>query len=391
MKKYHISYADWTSREFGALARCLLTGRVNQGPDIARLQERLQMMYAPSQVFLLNYAHHGIGLALRMLAHQRPERSQVIVPAYICPSVPQAVAAVGLQVRYVDVGDDLNLSLDSVRQALNADTLAVIAPHMYACPAPIEAIEALCSEAGVFLVDDAAQVVGVRVGGRLLGTFGDVGVISFAQSKTVVTGIRGSGGVLLVNRPVWVDELGQLCGNLPSSSSRLGPLADFLWNHVGRPYTGHTGYYLGRLFGLEPAAPPTAAQISHLEASIALVQLGRLDALLAEKTQIAQLYHQALQAYPRIQFPQFSPGRYLARVMLRLPQGASVSAVRSRALRLGVETRSGYAVHVPSDVIAPQAEAFAQRLVGVPCRNGMTESDAHAICAALDASLADNG
>ena len=290
----------------------------------------------------------------------------------------------------MDVGDDLNLSLDSVRQALNVDTLAVIVPHMYACPAPIEEIEALCSEAGVFLVDDAAQVVGVRVGGRLLGTFGDVGVISFAQSKTVVTGIRGSGGVLLVNRPTWAEEAGQLCGNLPSSSGRIGPLADFLWNYVGSPYTGHTGYYLGRLLGLEPTASDAVTRISHLEASIALAQLARLDALLAEKTHIAQLYHQALQGYPRIQFPQFSSGRYLARVMLLLPQGASLGAVRSSALRFGVETRSGYAAHAPSDAIAPRAVALSQRLLGVPCRMGMTVSDTRAICAALDASIDNN-
>jgi hypothetical protein len=40
--------------------------------------------------------------------------------------------------------------------AIDADTLAVVAPHMYGCPASIAEIEALCRSKGVFLVDDAA-------------------------------------------------------------------------------------------------------------------------------------------------------------------------------------------------------------------------------------------
>ena len=114
--------------------------------------------------------------------------------------------------------------------------------------------------------------------GRLLGTFGDVGVISFAQSKTIVTGIRGSGGVLLINRPALAAQLREACEILPTSSGRLGQWADFLWNHVGHVYTGHSGYYLSRVLvalGHAPAAAAPAMQISNLEAGIALAQLGR--------------------------------------------------------------------------------------------------------------------
>lgn len=394
MQRYHLAYADWSGREYAAMAKCLLRGRIHRGPAPAALSARLAALYAPSEVHLLNYGHHAIELALGMFSRRRPERVEVIVPAYICPSVVSAVVACGLRVRSVDVQDDLNMGPEDVRAALGPDTLAVIAPHMYGCPAPMGEIEALCASAQVFLIDDAAQVVGVRQDGRLLGTFGDAGVISFAQSKTIVTGIRGSGGVLLVNRAEWQAEARQLCSVLPPASGRLGPLADFLWNYVGHAHTGHSGYYLSRALaklGWSQAPSSSATQISHLEASIAQVQLDRLEALLREKVRVAQAYHQALQGYPNLQFPQYVPGRFLARVMLLLPEGIDLDLVRREALKRGVETRAGYSAHVSEGAQAPRSKEMAMRLVGVACKAGLSDADAAVICAVLEASLQSAG
>jgi len=70
---------------------------------------------------------------------------------------------------------------------------------MYGCPARIDEIERMAASAGAFVIDDAAQIVGIESNGRVLGGCGDIGIQSFAQSKSVVTGVRGSGGALLVN------------------------------------------------------------------------------------------------------------------------------------------------------------------------------------------------
>lgn len=390
MKHYDIGYADWTLREFGAMARCLLTGRVNQGPDIERLQDRLQTMYAPSVVHLLNYAHHGIGLALSMFQREQPGRKEVIVPSYICPSVPQTVRSAGLRVQCVPVGGDLNLTVEGVRNAINAETLAVIAPHMYGCPAPIEALESLCREAGVYLIDDAAQVVGVRAGGRLLGTFGDVGVISFAQSKAIVTGIRGSGGVLLVNRAEWVNEAAKACAGLSPARGRLGAMADFLWNHLWHAYTGHSGYYLQRLqerLGMRRAAAEGPTRIGNMDAAVARVQWDRWDAMQRERLRVLQSYAEALPAVDGLSLPQYQPGRYLARVMVQLPPGVAGENVRRHLVAARVETRAPYPPVAEAGVDAAQVCGF-QRLVGLPSSSSLSRQDIASICAALHAAIA---
>lgn len=386
----HLAYADWTRREVAAIAGCFLSGRVHNGPAPAQLAQRLAALYAPSGVQLLNSAHHGIELGLGWLAQRQPERQEVVVPGYICPSVPQSVLACGLRPRVVDVQSDLNLSVQSVAQALGPHTLAVIAPHMFACPAPMEALERLCRDAGVALIDDAAQVAGVRVAGRLLGSFGDMGVISFAQSKTIVTGVRGSGGVVLINQPARFEGFESAFAALPEASGRTAALLDFLLNDVGRRFTGALGYRLAQAMPawLGHARPALrASRISHLDARIALVQLSRLHDLVQEKTRVVALYGQALKEVPRLGFPQYAPGRYLARVVLRLPEGTPTERFRQLALSRGVETRAGYAVAPEWRSCAPNAWRVSPRLVGVPLRCGMGEADVRSVCDRLDDAL----
>lgn len=389
MKRLSIEYADWSYREYATIARNMLRGRVHQGPDTQRLTEQLALMYAPSDIQLVNYGHHAIEIALSIFKQRRPERMQVVGPAYICPSVLESVEKCGLQWRSVDVREDLNIDVDAMARVLDADTLAVIAPHMYGCPANIEVIEDRCRAAGTYLIDDAAQVVGVEKNGRLLGTFGDMGIVSFAQSKMVVTGIRGSGGMLLVNNASWRLAVERRCAALASPAGRLGPILDFLWNHLAEPYTGHTGYYLGRMFralGLDEPQSPGIMKVANLEAAIALVQLDRLESILASKRRVVQAYKKVLESFPALRFAQYGPDRALARVVLEVPAGVNLAALRQIARQQGVQTRKAYPLALDASE-SSLAFALSHRLVGVPCGAGITEKEIEHICTVLVRAL----
>lgn len=386
----HLSYADWTGREVAVIAQCLLTGRVHSGDAPAKLARELGAFYAPSEVKLLNTAHHGIEMGLRCFKQQKPACKEVILPAYICPSVPQAVRASGLEVRSVDVQGDLNLSAAAVAQAMGPNTLAVIAPHMYGCPAPIEEIEQVCQQAGVALIDDAAQVVGVRANGRLLGTFGEMGVISFAQSKAIVTGVRGSGGMLLLNDLRLSEQMQSQFAELTPAHGRPVAMLDFLLNDVYRRFTGGVGHHLARIFPAllgDERASVRASTISNMDANIALVQLDRLSEMVQEKIRLCELYWQVLKHFPAFEFPQYQAGRYLSRVMLLIPDGVCMKRFRENALKAGVETRLGYTLATDVLLKAPVAAFLMQRLIGVPVRRGMTESDVLTVCCGLSEAL----
>lgn len=390
MNRFTLSYADWSGAEYAAAARCVVAGKVAQGPHPALLAGQLAQRYAPSTVYLMNYGHVAIRIALDLFRQQRPGRSEVLVPAYICPSVAATVRAAGLAVVPVPIGVDLNLTAAALAGTIGEQTLAAIAPHMFGCPAEIGAIERLCRERGVFLIDDAAQVVGVSHENRLLGTFGDIGIISFAQSKTVVTGVRGSGGVLLVNNPAFDGAVANAVRLLPPAQGRLAAFTYFVWNYLWKPWTGSSGYYfsrLGTLLHWPPAVPGTAARISNLDAAIACVQLNRLLRLEMAKIGVAQMYHDELCNIPGVGFPQYAPGRYLSRIMISLPPTLDLAQFRSALARGGVETRLGYIdpVGAPGD---GDAAASARRLLGLPFSARLTASDISHICKIVREALA---
>ena len=385
LKKYNLSFADWSAAEYMQAMRCLFSGKVASGENVARIAIELARIFAPSIVHPVNSGRCAINIALLAFSSKRPERKDVIVPAYVCPSVVEIVRASGFNPVSSDVGADLNLSLAALSSAMTADTLAVIAPHMYGCPTNIDQIEKLCSASGIFLIDDAAQVIGIRHQGKMLGTFGDIGIISFAQSKSVVTGIGGSGGALLVNNPDFDEKIKLDCQRLRPPSHRLSMFLYFLWNCLWGNYTGNSGYYLTRLrdvLGLKGSPVRINARISNLEAGIAIAQLERLEMMQRDRLAKIESYHQAARNFNNIHFPQYAPQRYLARIMIELPTPVDMDAFRSVLKSRGINTRPGY----PTQAI-DHGQANEKFLLEVPSGKEIGDIEAFEICAIISTVL----
>ena len=390
MKIYNQSYADWSAAEYMEILRCIFSGKVADGDNSARLVTTLGTIFAPATIYPMNYGRSAINIALAACLRRRPERMEVVVPAYVCPSVLDAVTGCGLIPVAADVGNDLNLSVVTLAAAVTKNTLAAIVPHMYGCPARIGEIEIFCRDAGIFLIDDAAQIVGVRQDGKVIGTFGDFGIISFAQSKAVVTGIRGSGGVLVVNNSDFDAEIRTAWEALPSSGRRLGSSFDFIWNCVWGPYTGNSGYYAARIMDIlrfRKNSPGAIVKISNLEAGIALVQLQRLEIMLANRVRTIEAYHRAVKTLKNIEFPQYAPGRYLTRVMLSFPASVNLTVFRATLKNFGLHTRLGYAAQASREHRSGNAEDWSGRLLGMPCGADIGEVEVQEIGRILSTAL----
>lgn len=390
MRHRHLSYADWSRAEYAKAFLSLILGEVSDGEHIKKLTERLSKLYAPGVAYPLNFGRSAIRIALKVFGTRRPGCDEVIIPAYICPSVIDTVRDAGFKVRFADIGDDLNIDPSSVATLLNDKTLAVIVPHMYGCPARITEIEAVCQAARVFMIDDAAQVVGIEHEGRLLGTFGDVGILSFAQSKTVVTGVRGSGGALLLNNQDLTCDISKACHDLPAARHRGQAFLHFLWNYMWLRYTGTSGYYFARLHDALHLGKQEAehlACIANLDAGVALAQIDRLPLIHRRKVLIAEMYFEELKKLQEIRVPQYAPGRYLSRVMLLLPPGVSADAVRTSLKIAGVETRVGYQPPIANERSFSSAAGIAKRLIEVPSGSDISAIDVQKICTAVRDSL----
>lgn len=138
-------------------------------------------------------------VALAALKRLAPGRDEVVIPAYTCPLVPLAVAQSGLRVRLCDLRPD-QPDLDPARLAAlcGERTLAVLPTHLCGRVADVAAALTCARAVGAYVIEDAAQALGARVGGEPVGWQGDVGFYSLAVGKGLTT---FEGGVLLARDP----------------------------------------------------------------------------------------------------------------------------------------------------------------------------------------------
>lgn len=382
-----IQFANWGANEYWAALRSLLTGAISAGPNVVRLEAELAAQYTPSIPLTLNAGRTALRIALTAFSMRHPERRQVLLPAYLCPSVIDTVRSMGLEPIPVPVGADLNIDPD--RLNIDGNVLAVLAAHMYACPAKIAQIEQRCKAAGVFLIDDAAQVAGVSCDGRQLGTFGDVGILSFAQSKTLVAGVRGAGGVLLINNRELEFDLRRLVSALPHASHRATAFFFFITDYLLANHAGRAAYYISRiahkLFVSRKQDPYTPALMSNLEAGIILAQLRRLPQILSARISVAQRYAQALCNIPGVTIPQYAAGRFLSRVFMKFEGNVGVKQIQKYLSDERIASRVAYPVWSHAQRDNKNNENF-DRLLELPSRSDMSDSDVARVVSVIIAS-----
>ena len=140
------------------------------------------------------------GAALAALEFADVRGSVVLCPSNTFMGDPLAIAAAGGVVEYVDCNrEDLCVSFaDFEAKARRHRPRAAVVVHIGGHLAfDVERIAEFCRAEGIFLIEDCAHAHGAGWNGRRPGTWGDVGVWSFAPTKTVST---GEGGMLVSGR-----------------------------------------------------------------------------------------------------------------------------------------------------------------------------------------------
>ena len=183
-------------------------------------EEEIRAHFGVSHVFLVSSGTAALTLTLMGL-RSSSRRTDVVIPAYTCPSVPAAVLKAGLRPVLCDINPStFDFDHAQLERTLNENTLCVVAHHLFGIPSDIDRVRALCRTRGIFVVEDAAQAMGVESNGRRLGTLGDVGIFSLGRGKSITC---GSGGIIVTSSAHIADAIGRRCRELSAS-----PLAEAL-------------------------------------------------------------------------------------------------------------------------------------------------------------------
>ncbi|HEU5019020.1 MAG TPA: DegT/DnrJ/EryC1/StrS family aminotransferase [Pseudolabrys sp.] len=184
---------------------------------VARVLEHCQFILGPevrdleAELAAFTGAKHVVTCASGTDALVLPLRARGIGPgdAVICPSftfcaTAEVVALVGATPVFVDVeAATFNMDANGIAGGIKAARRAGLTPKavipvdLFGLPADHAAIAAAAAEAGLFVLDDAAQAFGSTVGGRRLGTFGHATATSFFPAKPL--GCYGDGGAVITD------------------------------------------------------------------------------------------------------------------------------------------------------------------------------------------------
>jgi len=119
-----------------------------------------------------------------------------------------AIALTGATPVLVDVRDDYNIDPAEVKRALTAKTRAILPVHLTGLPADIDALSAIADDQRIPIIEDAAQAVGARYGGRRVGGLGFAGCFSLHPLKNLHA--YGDGGMISTNNEKFYETLKML-------------------------------------------------------------------------------------------------------------------------------------------------------------------------------------
>lgn len=194
---------------------------------------------------------------------------EVIMPAYTFVSTANAVVLRGGVPVFVDVRPDtLNIDETLIEDAVTPRTKAIFVVHYAGVGCEMDAIVDIARRHSLVVLEDAAQGVLSTYRGRALGAIGDLGAVSFHETKNVTC---GEGGALLVNRLDLVDRA-EIVHEKGTDRRRFfrGQVDKYTWQDVGSSYP-----------------------LSELNAAFLWAQLEHAEEITAKRIAIWETYHAA--------------------------------------------------------------------------------------------------
>lgn len=352
-------------REEDAVLRVLRSGEVaGNGRECRVLERRLSERLGAPHVLAVASASAALEIAAHLMGLRGKE---VILPSFTFPSVGNAIVRAGGRPVFCEIREpDLNLDPEDAAGRVRRNTGAIVLTHYAGHPVDPGGI-------GVPILEDAAHALGSSLNGRPCGRIGTFGCLSFHGTKTVVA---GEGGALICP-----DE-----GRAEAASifREKGTNRDA---HVSGKVSSYCWVGLGGSFVLP-----------ELSAALAVVQLGKLDEILAARRRVAAAYDDRLAELERrerlriVRRLEGTTSHHLYAVLVDPRRRDSV--IRSlRAEGIGAASHffplhlSPFGREVAGAQSLPRTERIAASLIRLPIHPGLTEVEIDRVATALERAL----
>lgn len=321
------------------------------GQAVSELEAKLSQWLEVKHVVTVNSGTDALFLSLKALGIG--QKDEVITVSNSFVGTSGAIVAAGAKPVFVDVGDDLNIDVGAIEDAITPATKAIMPVHLTGRPADMINLCAIARNYELKVIEDGAQALGARLGNKTVGTFGDCGCFSFHPFK--VLGGIGDGGAIVTED----DEVAAKLRALRNHGIAQGGIQQWGYN----------------------------SRLDTVQANLLLRKLPDLQADLERRNEIASLYQSLLPS--DLNKPEVSD-KYYCVYQTYIVSSQTRDSLKSYLQEKGIGTDIHYPVPIhlqpvgrdlgynPGDL--PNTERLASEILSLPIYLSLTDDDVKYVC-----------
>lgn len=319
--------------EVAAAAKVIRSGWLTQGEQVERFEAAVAAYVGARHAVAVSNCTSALHLAL--VAAGVGPGDEVICPSFSFIATANAIVHAGARPVFVDIEPrTYNIDPELVEAAITPRTKALVPVDQIGLAADIPAIRSIAERHGLKVVEDAAPSLGSTVAGSRVGSLSDLTCFSFHPRKSITT---GEGGMITTDD----DDAASLLRRLRSHAASTSDLQ--------RHRSGTVQFEEYRELGYN-------YRMTDIQGAIGVVQMGKLDSVIAERRRLASRYAELLRGRDWLQVP-YEPGdrtHTYQSYCVRLRSTEQREAIMTQLAEGGIATRRG--------VMAIHLEPFYQQL-----------------------------
>jgi len=251
---------------------------------------------------------------------------EIILPAFTCVVVPNAMIYRGVKPVYVDIEPGTcNIDVVKIEEKITPQTRAIYAQHTFGIVCDMDGISKIAEKHGLFVIEDCAHALGASLNGRMAGSLGHVAYFSTDHSKVIST---STGGIITCSDPELARKIAEVQRSTPFLSPKF--IRSILWTfiieyilfhprllslgsviHTELGTRGRLFYFYDELMTAKPSSYPYPARLSNAQAKIGISQIKGLGGNIARRRALALLYDKEIGAYKKALNGDFSSSTFL--------------------------------------------------------------------------------
>jgi perosamine synthetase len=272
LKTIPIARPSFGLNEEKAVLEVLRSGWVSQGPCVAEFERKFAEYVGAAHAVAVSSCTTALHLAF-LAAGVKPG-DEVLCPSLSFIATANAIVHAGASPIFVDIDrSTYNMDPACIERAITPRTRAILVVHQIGLPSPLDEIRSIAATHGLMMIEDAACAIGSEYKGRSIGSpHTSMACFSFHPRKILTT---GEGGMITTAD----EKLATRLRKLRQHAMTVSDLARHSSTQVVTESYDEVGYNY---------------RMTDLQAAIGLVQLQRLEEMLARRRALALRYSSSL-------------------------------------------------------------------------------------------------